>query len=481
MNLPVWASKIALTEPGARQPGDSEQDAGPEDAGPIDDDPGVGPQGDGNGVYSALAAKVDKDGSVPIIVGLDAPFTPEGRLTSSKGIDAQRERIRTTQDAVLDSLPASGVEAVKRFEFIPYMGMRVDRAALEALAASPFVTSIEEDVPVPPTLNLSVPLINADDAWAYGYDGTGQAVAILDTGVDSSHSFLTGKVVSEACYSSNNDLYPSTTVCPNGQESQVGTGAGVNCSTSVNGCSHGTHVAGIAAGDGSSFDGVARGADVIAIQVFSRFDDESLCATSGGAPCVLSYTTDQILGLERVYALRSSLSIAAANMSLGGGGYTSACDSGSASIKLAMDNLASAGIATVVASGNNGYTNAISSPACVSTAVSVGATTSHSPADLVASYSNSASFLDVLAPGSDILSSVPGGYASWNGTSMATPHVTGAWAVLKEAVPAATVAEVLTALQDTGVTIVDSRNGISKPRIDVMAALDALIGPRRAE
>jgi subtilisin family serine protease len=175
-----------------------------------------------------------------------------------------------------------------------------------------------------------------------------------------------------------------------------------------------------------------------------------------------------------VYSLKDTYNIASVNMSLGGGQYFSNCDSTFPSFKTAVDNLRSAGIATVIASGNNSYTNSISFPACISSAISVGAT---DKSDVVASYANSASFLNFLAPGSSITSSYPGGlYATASGTSMATPHVAGAWAVLKSAKPTATVSEVLTALVNTGKPITDARNSITKPRIQVDQAVYA-IGP----
>ena len=104
---------------------------------------------------------------------------------------------------------------VKRFQLIPAMALLVDAAALEALLANPNVVDIIEDIPVPPALQDSVPLIGADPDGSFsGYTGQGQAVAILDTGVDKNHPFLSGKVVSEACYS--NPYGDGTSLCPGG-------------------------------------------------------------------------------------------------------------------------------------------------------------------------------------------------------------------------------------------------------------------------
>lgn len=417
----------------------------------------------GQAVKNYLQGKVHQTGSVRLIVTLRTPAQPEHQLTPAQ-VQSQRRNLFAAQDAFIKRLNRLGGVPHKQFDTLPLVVIEAgDQALAHILNQSGDVHSIQEDALLQPSLAQSVPLVGADKAWGTGATGAGQTVAVLDSGVDATHPFLSGKVVAEACYSTNSSSAKS--VCPNGTSAQTGTGAAKNCSLS--GCAHGTHVAGIAAGAGASFAGVARDAKIIAVQVFSS--QNSGCAAP---PCLSAYTSDIIKGLEYVYGQRSNFAISAVNLSLGGGAYTGNCDSDS--MKKPIDNLRAVGIASIVASGNEGKTASLSSPACISTAVSVGATTK---TDTIASYSNSASFLTMLAPGSAINSSVPGAsYASFNGTSMAAPHVAGAWAVLKSQKPAATVSEVLNALTSTGKLIKDGRNGVTKPRIQVDAALSKLAG-----
>jgi hypothetical protein len=193
--------------------------------------------------------------------------------------------------------------------------------------------------------------------------------------------------------------------------------------------------------------------------------------------------------LERVYDLRDTYRVAAVNMSLGGGRYDDQafCDSQNGARKAAIDQLRSAGIAVVIAAGNGGYTGSMSAPACISSAISVGSTDDGSlstVADRLSSFSNSAPFLNLLAPGNAITSSVPGGFAVFAGTSMAAPHVTGAWALMKQRKPLAVVTEILNAFAATGAQVTDGRpvnlaagdtiTGVVKPRIDIATAINAL-------
>lgn len=415
-------------------------------------------------VPEALFQKADREGSVWVIVQLRMLTVPEGQLATADAVASQRHDIALMRTAMLGDLPGNSYRTAREFETIPFVALEVGPDALLALGVSPRVVEVQEDRIESLLLSQSVPLVGADQAWASGFDGTGIVVALLDSGVDMTHPFLAGKVAEEACFSFNGS-------CPNGLTSQIGSGAGVPCTYAPIDCQHGTFVAGIVAGAGASLSGVAKAARVIAVQVFSRFSG-SVCAGTGEDPCALTRSSDQIAALERIFGLRTQHSIAAVNMSFGAGTFTSPCDSTETARKAAIDNLRSVGIATVAASGNDASANAMSSPACISTVISVGATTK---ADVVPSFSNSASFLSFLAPGVFITSSLPGGrFAPFSGTSFAAPHVAGAWAILKQKKPTATVTEVLTALTSSGLPITDPKNGISKPRIRVNQALRTL-------
>jgi hypothetical protein len=401
-----------------------------------------------------FAKLAPKEGTVRVLVGLQTAFTPEGAL-DDEGVKLQRAEIDGARQRLVRALAGTKHDVVNTFETIPSVALELDAQALATLERSGLAASIEPDELSDPQLAQSTPLVESTEANSLGRDGTGQHVAILDTGVDKAHGFLAGKVVSEACFSAGD--------CPGGVSSSTATGSGVPCTYAAGDCQHGTHVAGIAAGSGSSFDGVAPGAKLIAINVFSRFD--SGCGDRP-TPCARSFTSDQIKGLERVIALRSSLRISSVNMSLGGGLFTANCDSDSR--KPAIDNLRSSGIATVISSGNDGSANAVSAPSCISSAITVGSTTD---TDAVSTLSNSAPLVELLAPGSSINSSVPGGgFGSKSGTSMAAPHVAGAWAVLRQLAPTGSVPTLLGHLQATGKPVTDADNGLTKPRIRVLTA-----------
>lgn len=433
---------------------------------------------------NTLKTQASKAGSVRVIVGLNQPSGAQSApLTSAQALSTAATPILSAQNALLSSMAGQNIQSVQQFRYTPFVAMSVDAPALDALHASPLVSSISADALLRPDMNTSAKLVGAkgtNGAHAMGITGKGVAVAVLDTGVDKMHSTLKGRIVAEGCFGTS-DYYDGTySLCPGAAESSTAPGSGKDCSPKIYGCGHGTHVAGTVAGSNRVYTGVAPRADIIAVKVFSEwvswwcYPDIS---------CAVAYTSDVIAGLEHVLDLKTyeGIKVAAVNMSLGGS-YTyltrSSCDAANLSIKYTIDALRSAGIATVVSSGNSYDTEAISAPACISSAVSVGAVNDQ---DAVAPWSNSAYYLNLVAPGVNIQSAKnkTQNYIVYSGTSMAAPHVAGAWALLHEAKPNATVQEVLYVLESTGKVVIDSRSGAggrTTPRIRVNKAIEALLG-----
>jgi len=422
--------------------------------------------------WQRLAEKAQREGTVRLIVSLDATAKPEGELSAAQR-SAQRARIDAEADAVLEALEDSKVDHVRDFEIVPFMAMRVDVEGLEELRRSPNVSAVSEDRQISVedgalqgrSGNRSLAAwwdlgrTNTQTAWNNGYDGRGQTVAVIDTGVQSSHPWLAGKVVAEGCYLAYSR-------CPNGYASQVGAGAAAPC-TFHEDCAHGTHVAGTAAG----IYGVARYASIMPVQVFYQHP-------TSGTPTYAE--SDVLWAMKHVYDRRGMYRIASVNLSLGDhtnrAGY---CDerASSSSFYAWANALRSVGIATVVASGNDGYSGGMNAPACNSNVVSVGNTTVDELGyDAVYTGSNASTALTLLAPGTSICGPVPtnGSGCGWTGTSMAAPHVAGAIASLKQLRPGATVSSEVTALQQSGVGVYDNWAGITRSRIDVWGALGYL-------
>jgi len=390
-------------------------------------------------VAPAVLERAARDGSVRVV------FDTSARTDATQ--------LARTLDA---GAPASAVEDLRVFPLLGHGAAKLSADALRNLIAETDVLQIEIDGVHRASLLESVPQIGASAAHAASHDGDGAAVAVIDTGVDVDHPMFAGRVVEEACFSLGEQ-------CPNGEDEMLGDGAAAPCAFA--GCDHGTHVAGIAVGDAASgpLVGVAPHATLIAINVFSEIDGDP------GA-----YTSDILAAMQHVLALSAFHDVAAVNLSLGGEPFTSAsaCDQASPAQRSAVNQLRSAGIATVAASGNEAFTNAITSPGCLSNVISVG---SVDEGDEVSSFSNSADFLTLLAPGQSIQSAaVGGGTRNGSGTSMATPHVAGAIAAVREALPDASVAAIQNALVLSGDAVLDDRNGITTPRVRVDLAIAML-------
>ena len=415
-------------------------------------------------IADELRTEAEHAGRVSAIVRLAAPSAVGREQDGTRA--QQRLAIRHAADAALAHIGGPSGRELRRYRALPLLALELSPRELAELAEAPEVVAIEPDRQNWPSLGQSVPLIGADLSTAAGWDGAGTTIVIVDVGVESSHPFLGGRVVGEACFSKNRN-------CPNGRSTQFGAGAGAPC-TYASLCWHGTHVAGIAAGSpftsgGVTRRGVAPGANLISVKVFSYFTGTAACG-SGATECIKAYVSDQLAALDYVAStLAGAWNIASVNMSFGSAD-ASVCAAGNGNFETSAAAVRALGIMPVAAAGNAGSTNGIDYPACLPSVIGVGAT--WDTGDIVASWSNSGAALDLLAPGILITSSVLNGqYYEHQGTSMAAPHVAGAFAVLHQADPSASPSTLEAALESTGVLVSDSKNGLVRPRIQVDAAV----------
>jgi subtilisin family serine protease len=215
--------------------------------------------------------------------------------------------------------------------------------------------------------------------------GAGVTIAVIDTGVDGTHPDLAGRVL--AGYTKV-DLKPG----------EVGNG-------NVDENGHGTHVAGIAAAganDGIGIAGVAPGSMILPVRVLDETGEGSVADVADGVIWAADQGADVI------------------NLSLSSPTYSSAWDN-------AVSYARAKGAVVVGAAGNTGV-NEVRYPAGYAGVIGVGATTS---TNALASFSTRGCHVDVVAPGDDILSTLPDvAYDSMSGTSMATPHVAGLAALI---------------------------------------------------
>jgi len=342
---------------------------------------------------------------------------------------------------------------------VPSALITASKEAVDELIQMDEEVTLEYDRPLYPFLPETVELVGAKQVRTpsmggdESYDGRGWVVAVLDTGFDVSSPYLRNKIVGEGCFVTAQDYR-----CPNGAKSQTGPGA----ARAAIGATHGSLCASIAAGAGNGLTGVAAGSDLLLVNVFGEFANGT--STQGAS------TSAILLGLQYVHYASANYSIAAASLSLGGGYSDWYCDDESPSLRNLVSVLAGDGIAVVVASGNEGYEDGIAFPACLSQAVSVGAT---NKGDTVARFSNSAEFLTIVAPGVQISSLSGGTQLAWaSGTSMATPVVSAAFAIYRSVQGASsTVSAVTKKLVDSGVRVVDGKNGLSFSRLNIRNAL----------
>ncbi|WP_433295476.1 S8 family serine peptidase [Actinoplanes sp. CA-030573] len=297
--------------------------------------------------------------------------------------------------------------------------------------------SVEVDVPVrtadadpyrPQQWDLDA--MRTDKAWSRS-TGKGVTVAVVDTGVDSSHPELAGQVLPGGDFITGTE---GPSIDPNG---------------------HGTHVAGViaaAAGNGQGIAGVAPDARILPVRV--------LGANGSG------YLSDVANGI--VYAAGRGADVI--NLSVSASARFGA-------VTNAVAYARSLGVVVVAAAGNmRAQGSPVSYPAAEPGVIGVAATT---PGDGIAFYSNAGDYVDVAAPGNSIISTFPGGYRSMQGTSMAAPHVAALAALIRAADHGLGPDAVEKAIESTAVDLgaPGRDDDFGYGRVDAAAALDVVAQP----
>ncbi len=446
----------------------------------------------------AINEMFDEQGTARVIVNLKESLVADTKaaLVKGKSTKAFRSKVKQVRDVVLDKY--KGKKSFKthhEYDNIPSFSANVTVDQLNDLLAEDNIASIEPARKYKCFTAQGLPLINAFDSRS-ATTGSGISIAICDTGIDYTHPMLGGasfpndKVIGGYDFGDDDsDPYPYYEA-------------------------HGTACAGIAAGFigsyGDYIGGVAPGAKLYALKVTEGSEeymyDDSIAASWDW--CVTNQYADQ------------DNPIMVISVSLGGSKFSNICDNSTVLLTTAAGNATNAGITIVAASGNEGYCDSISEPACISTIISVGAVydrslssggwcidstsciaESYPECDTgyicydtnaisgeVNCYSNSADILDVLAPSysvttTDITGS--GGYdnssdytTGFAGTSAATPYVAGVVAVIQQYSYQNTgsylsPSEIRNLLVDTGTMTYDPKSDIYTPLINLESALEA--------
>lgn len=377
--------------------------------------------------------------------------------------DERRDAIVRARALLPARLPV-GSQIRRTYDLVPAVAMRIPDVALADLANTPGIASVQPDEPVHATLAFAGPMVGAPAAHKLGQLGKGVRVAVIDTGVDAQHPDLAGRVVAQHCFALGG--------CPpyGATESALAT----------DDQGHGTHVAGIVLGAGKTATvGIAPAAELVAVKVLGK--------DGTGA------TSDILAALNWVAAKAKTLKIRVVNLSLGSQqAWSGPCDKADPATAAAVKLLAKRGVAVFAAAGNEGMTNGLGNPACLTQVHAVGAVYAHDlpgatypglcadkkpKAGQVACFSNRSKSLHLVAPGAPIVSlAVGGGTASMSGTSQASPVAAGVAALMLGCNPQLSAASVGSILNATGKPLADPVTGLTLRLVQAVHAVQGACG-----
>ncbi|MFL6126081.1 S8 family peptidase, partial [Actinophytocola sp.] len=391
---------------------------------------------------------VPEDAVTPLARGtLDPRLFDVTELVRDRYDDASRRTLPLIVDYKGRTPRAAGARVTRELPAMSAAAVSVERSGT-FWATARNAEHVWLDGPVQASLDHSVPQIGAPAAWAAGYTGAGTTVAVLDTGIDATHPDLADAVVGARNFTDSDT-----------DDDRFG---------------HGTHVASIITGSGAASGGKYRGVAPDAKLLNGKVLDDS----GGGLESWI------IAGMD--WAAHSGAEVV--NMSLG----SQFPSDGTDPMSQAVDQLtADTGTLFVIAAGNTG--GEVTSPGAADAALTVGAVDRD---DQLAGFSSRRRHgggikPDITAPGVDIVAAkakngtigepAADGYVRLSGTSMATPHVAGAAAILAGEHPDWTAAQLKPALTGSakptaGVSVLDQGAG----RVDVARAVTATVSATTA-
>lgn len=391
--------------------------------------------------------------------------------------------IQARQQRVLNALTHGSFQVKRRYRSLSGIALWVQRSAMDALSLHAEVEFLYLDAKVYAVLAQGVSLVGGDDGHVLGYTGSGVKVAVLDTGIDTNHPDLTDDLVAQHCFC---DTHPSPLLggcCPGGSGEST---------SAEDDDGHGTSVSGIITSKGAVAPvGVAPEADIVAVKVLSNAGSGDFSDIAAGLDWILT---------ERAVIGGPVEGVQLVNMSLGDGeeySNASASPCSGTNTANAIEALHAAGVTVFTASGNEGYDDGISFPACVAQAISVGGvydasvgpiswcgntscttilcTDSPTAADEFVCHSNSDELLDMLAPDyRTTTSALGGGTTAFGGTSASSPYAAGQAALLLGVDSTLAPEEIRTLLTSHGPRVTNPDSGLSFPRADVGAAVAAI-------
>lgn len=425
-------------------------------------------------LHPTLRQQVDRapdDATFTVVIkGRDQAELNAVRFRTDDAVAAMKTAAAHSQAPIVSHLRTRGAQVLNQLWLINAVVARVNKATLNALLNLEQVELVYENfrVNAPPIrrsattpaahgdLTWGLAKIQAERVWQeFGTNGEGIRVAVLDTGVDMAHPDIAGKMHSDN---------PGDPTYPGGWVEFDDAGNAVAGSTPHDSAEHGTHTSGtVVGGDASGTHiGVAPGATLM----------HGLILPGGGGSFAqvvagMEWAIEPVDGNGNPAGQRAHI----ASMSFGAEGLRS-------EVIEAIRNMYAAGVLPIAAMGNCGE-GCVGSPGAVYEAFGIGASASD---DSIADFSSGAVIKksgwenppetwpdewvkpDISAPGAGVMSAVPGGgYGTWDGTSMATPHAAGTAALMLSANPNLTPDLVLQTLQESSYW--DDRYGDARPNI----------------